>query len=121
MVDIIGRARVRTCRLAAALGAALAPLVLGAGAQAGDAQQDAAGSGSRSATVRLTYLGTAGWEITDGRAIVLIDPSLRPPAAVGVRELGGDARRHPARAAWPPRLMFGRQGRAAAAAQRPRS
>jgi len=26
--------------------------------------------------IRLTYLGNAGWEITDGRKIVLIDPFL---------------------------------------------
>src|SRR5262245_36949253 len=28
------------------------------------------------AQVRLTYLGTAGWEITDGKTVVLIDPYL---------------------------------------------
>ena len=26
--------------------------------------------------VQLKYLGTAGWEITDGRSVVLIDPYL---------------------------------------------
>ena len=35
------------------------------------------GAASRGgAQVRLTYLGTAGWEITDGRTVVLIDPYL---------------------------------------------
>jgi L-ascorbate metabolism protein UlaG (beta-lactamase superfamily) len=31
---------------------------------------------SRAPGVRLTYLGTAGWEITDGTTVVLIDPYL---------------------------------------------
>jgi L-ascorbate metabolism protein UlaG (beta-lactamase superfamily) len=31
---------------------------------------------SERAAVRLTYLGTAGWEITDGRTVVLVDPYL---------------------------------------------
>ena len=26
--------------------------------------------------VRLTYLGTAGWEITDGNVVILVDPCL---------------------------------------------
>ena len=26
--------------------------------------------------VRLSYLGTAGWEITDGKTIILVDPYL---------------------------------------------
>jgi L-ascorbate metabolism protein UlaG (beta-lactamase superfamily) len=34
------------------------------------------GSLQADAQVRLKYLGTAGWEITDGRAVVLIDPYL---------------------------------------------
>ena len=29
-----------------------------------------------SAQVQLKYLGTAGWEISDGKAVVLIDPYL---------------------------------------------
>jgi hypothetical protein len=31
---------------------------------------------SERAVVQLTYLGTAGWEITDGRTVVLVDPYL---------------------------------------------
>lgn len=31
---------------------------------------------SERAVVRLKYLGTAGWEITDGRTVVLVDPYL---------------------------------------------
>lgn len=31
---------------------------------------------ARAPSVRLTYLGTAGWEITDGTTVVLIDPYL---------------------------------------------
>jgi L-ascorbate metabolism protein UlaG (beta-lactamase superfamily) len=31
---------------------------------------------SQSPVVQLTYLGTAGWEITDGRTVVLVDPYL---------------------------------------------
>jgi len=31
---------------------------------------------ARASSVRLTYLGTAGWEITDGTTVVLIDPYL---------------------------------------------
>ena len=33
-------------------------------------------SRAAAATVQLKYLGTAGWEISDGRTIVLIDPDL---------------------------------------------
>src|SRR4030095_9716305 len=34
------------------------------------------------ARVQLKYLGTAGWEITDGRTVVLIDPFLTRPRIV---------------------------------------
>jgi len=33
-------------------------------------------SGSDSSYVKLIYLGTAGWEITDGKTVILIDPYL---------------------------------------------
>jgi L-ascorbate metabolism protein UlaG (beta-lactamase superfamily) len=31
---------------------------------------------SKDGVVQLTYLGTAGWEITDGRTVILVDPYL---------------------------------------------
>jgi len=31
-------------------------------------------TGGRDASIQLTYLGTAGWEISDGNVVVLIDP-----------------------------------------------
>jgi L-ascorbate metabolism protein UlaG (beta-lactamase superfamily) len=49
---------------------ALSGLVLGLGTADADGSQGAAQG------VRLTYLGAAGWEITDGRLIVLVDPYL---------------------------------------------
>ena len=48
--------------------------------------------------VILTYLGTAGWEISDGSTVILIDPYLsringpRPPGAALVTPIPGDAR-----------------------------
>ena len=42
----------------------------------------AAARGDGTARVWLTYLGTAGWEITDGKTVVLIDPFLTRPRTV---------------------------------------
>ena len=56
-------------------------------------------TGARGARVRLTYLGAAGWEITDGRRTILMDPylsRLRYRARFGLMdtpELPGDTRR----------------------------
>ncbi|MEY4957780.1 MAG: hypothetical protein RL409_2037, partial [Gemmatimonadota bacterium] len=36
----------------------------------------AAGTALKKGEIRLTYLGNAGWEITDGTKIVLVDPFL---------------------------------------------
>ena len=51
------------------------------------------------AQVKLTYLGTAGWQISDGRTVILIDPYLSrilvPPPGPGSAALGrvpGDTR-----------------------------
>jgi L-ascorbate metabolism protein UlaG (beta-lactamase superfamily) len=41
-----------------------------------------AAQGDSASRVRLKYLGTAGWEITDGKAVVLIDPFLSRPRMV---------------------------------------
>jgi L-ascorbate metabolism protein UlaG (beta-lactamase superfamily) len=66
-------------QLAAALGVVLACAVSApAGSQT---SKPAAAAGTTSATlkpgeIRLTYLGNAGWEITDGRKVVLVDPFL---------------------------------------------
>ncbi|MDA0328813.1 MAG: Rid family hydrolase [Gemmatimonadetes bacterium] len=55
----------------------------------------------RNGEVRLTYLGNAGWEITDGRTVVLVDPFLtqfaRWPAAGAppARVVGPDSLYHP--------------------------
>jgi L-ascorbate metabolism protein UlaG (beta-lactamase superfamily) len=55
--------------------------------------------GARGARVRLTHLGAAGWEITDGRQGILMDPylsRLRYRARFGLMdtpELPGDTRR----------------------------
>src|SRR6266545_5019729 len=42
----------------------------------------AATPGAGTARVWLTYLGTAGWEITDGKTVVLVDPFLTRPRTV---------------------------------------
>jgi len=54
---------------------------------------------SKSAQVTLTYLGTAGWQISDGTTVILIDPYLSrilvPPPGPGSASLGrvsGDTR-----------------------------
>jgi L-ascorbate metabolism protein UlaG (beta-lactamase superfamily) len=55
--------------------------------------------GGRGVRVRLTHLGAAGWEITDGRTTILMDPylsRLRYRARFGLMdtpELSGDTRR----------------------------
>jgi len=46
----------------------LIALLIGAAVSAQTTLQDAAGE------IRLTYLGQAGYEITDGKTIVLVDP-----------------------------------------------
>jgi L-ascorbate metabolism protein UlaG (beta-lactamase superfamily) len=33
-------------------------------------------AGGRAAEVRLTHLGAAGWEVTDGQRVILMDPYL---------------------------------------------
>jgi hypothetical protein len=40
----------------------------------GIADSSVAGGQGRPSKVTLTYLGTAGWEITDGKSVILIDP-----------------------------------------------
>ncbi len=45
-----------------------------ANAQSATATQP--GASLKSGEVRLTYLGNAGWEITDGKTVVLVDPFL---------------------------------------------
>jgi L-ascorbate metabolism protein UlaG (beta-lactamase superfamily) len=53
----------------------IAWLVLAATSICASAGQKAAG-GEKSAQVTLRYLGTAGWEISDGTTVILIDPYL---------------------------------------------
>jgi len=56
-------------------------------------------SAEKSNQVVLKYLGTAGWEITDGTTAILIDPYLSringpaPPGAGSGRSIAGDMRR----------------------------
>jgi len=53
-------------------------------------------SALKSGEIRLTYLGNAGWEITDGRAVVLVDPFLTQFARwgpTGVEPAPGDVYR----------------------------
>ena len=33
-------------------------------------------AGSRGTSIRLRYLGAAGWEFTDGETVILLDPYL---------------------------------------------
>jgi len=62
------------------------------------AAQDQRGAG-KSNQVVLKYLGTAGWEITDGSTVVLIDPYLSringpaPPGGGSGHPMAGDTRR----------------------------
>jgi len=58
-----------------ACGLILASLV-GAGANAQSTAPAAALSALKTGEVRLTYLGNAGWEITDGKRVILVDPFL---------------------------------------------
>jgi L-ascorbate metabolism protein UlaG (beta-lactamase superfamily) len=56
-------------------------------------------SREKSNSVTLTYLGTAGWEITDGTTTILIDPYLSringppPPGGGSGHPMAGDTRR----------------------------
>ncbi len=60
------------------------------------AAQDSQGAQSK-VSVTLRYLGTAGWEISDGATVILIDPYLSringppPPGGAGSR-IAGDTR-----------------------------
>jgi hypothetical protein len=62
------------------------------------AAQDQSSAG-KSNQVVLKYLGTAGWEITDGTTVVLIDPYLSringpaPPGGGSGHSMAGDSRR----------------------------
>jgi L-ascorbate metabolism protein UlaG (beta-lactamase superfamily) len=57
------------------------------------------GSAAKSNQVVLKYLGTAGWEISDGTTVILIDPYLSringpaPPGGGSGRSVAGDTRR----------------------------
>lgn len=55
------------------LSIALAALLLGAHSASAVAQTTAA---LKTGEIRMTYLGNAGWEITDGKTVVLVDPFL---------------------------------------------
>lgn len=54
----------------------LVPLTLLFAGTAGTTLSGQSTAALRSGEVRLTYLGNAGWEITDGRTVVLVDPFL---------------------------------------------
>ena len=45
--------------------------------------------------IRLTFLGSAGWEITDGRSVVLVDPYLTNSRAARTRAAADSMRRNP--------------------------
>ena len=47
-----------------------------AGPRAGSQSPAPSGTPLKAGELRMTYLGNAGWEITDGRTIVLVDPFL---------------------------------------------
>ena len=51
-------------------------LACAAGARADAQATKTATAALKPGEIRLTYLGNAGWEITDGRKIVLVDPFL---------------------------------------------
>ncbi len=57
------------------LGLLLASLVC-AEANGQSARPASPGAALKAGEVRLTYLGNAGWEITDGRRVILVDPFL---------------------------------------------
>jgi L-ascorbate metabolism protein UlaG (beta-lactamase superfamily) len=62
-------------RLTTAIGVLLVSMASRA-ADGQPAKSAPAGAALKSGEVRLTYLGNAGWEITDGRKIILVDPFL---------------------------------------------
>ena len=62
-------------RFAVACGFILASLAGGV-ANAQSPAPAAAGSTLKAGEIRLTYLGNAGWEITDGKRVILVDPFL---------------------------------------------
>lgn len=62
-------------RLTSAIGGLLIAIVSMA-ADGQPAKSAPAGAALNTGEVRLTYLGNAGWEITDGKKIILVDPFL---------------------------------------------
>jgi len=62
-------------RIALALGLSCT-LALASSAAAQQPRPLAAAAAPASSEIRLTYLGNAGWEITDGRTVILVDPFL---------------------------------------------
>lgn len=62
-------------RSAMAFGLILASLVCAKASAQSPTSASAAGA-LKPGEVRLTYLGNAGWEITDGRKVILVDPFL---------------------------------------------
>ncbi|PHX96742.1 MAG: hypothetical protein CK531_07020 [Gemmatimonadetes bacterium] len=62
-------------RLTSAIGGLLISIVSTA-ADGQPAKLAPAGAALNTGEVRLTYLGNAGWEITDGKKIILVDPFL---------------------------------------------
>jgi len=62
-------------RLTSAIGGLLIAIVSMA-ADGQTAKSAPAGAALNTGEVRLTYLGNAGWEITDGKKIILVDPFL---------------------------------------------
>lgn len=62
-------------RLTSAIGGLLISIVSTA-ADGQPAKSAPAGAALNTGEVRLTYLGNAGWEITDGKKIILVDPFL---------------------------------------------
>ncbi len=65
----------------------------GASARAQDTSAGPAKRASASGELRLTYLGNAGWEITDGISVVLVDPFLSQFARWGPGSPAADTRR----------------------------
>lgn len=54
----------------------LVAIIMGATASAQSSPSAPSTTALKSGEIRLTYLGNAGWEITDGRRVVLVDPFL---------------------------------------------
>lgn len=67
-------ARWRKPRCRSLVAACLWLSLLFGGFGAAGAQADASARPSQSDTLRLSYLGTAGWQITAGQTVVLVDP-----------------------------------------------